>query len=383
MLCPKVFPPTGSFVGQATVIKTKKGITAAMKKEKNCRLGKVGGQAVLEGVMMKSGDNVALAVRKEDGTIEVKRSKHTSLRKKNKFFNIPIIRGCVNMVETLIMSMGTLNDSANMLGIDETVDETKFEKWLRRTFGDKLMNVVMGIGTVLGVILAVALFIGLPTLATEGIKYLCMHFGGFEAPDVLLTAISGVLKLVIFVVYLLLVSLMKDIRRTFEYHGAEHKSIACYEAGEELTPENAKKHTRFHPRCGTSFMIVVLLISIILTMFINWDWHPMLVMLVKLVMMIPIVGISFEFLIWAGKHPNPVTRILSAPGLWMQRITTKEPDEKQLEVAIAALKNAMPDEFPEALEENKTGELSESENVSDAPCGDDTAKEGEQSSDLQ
>lgn len=326
-----------------------------MKKEQNCRLGKVGGQAVLEGVMMKSGDNVALAVRKEDGTIELKNSTHTSLRKKYKICNFPIIRGCVNMVETLIMSMGTLEDSANMLGIDETEDETKFEKWLRKTFGDKLMNVIMGIGMVLGVILSVLLFIGLPTLATEGLQYLCRTFGGFELPDFVLTSISGVLKIVIFVGYILLVSLMKDIRRTFEYHGAEHKSIACYEAGEELTAENAKKFSRFHPRCGTSFIIVVLLISIILTLFINWDWNPLLVMLVKIAMMIPIIGISFEFLIWAGKHPNPVTNFLSAPGLWMQRATTKEPDLQQLEVAIAALKAAMPDEFPpEVKEEEKT-----------------------------
>ena len=323
-----------------------------MKKEQNCRLGKVGGQAVLEGIMMKSGDNIALAVRKDDGTVAIKKSTHTSLRKKYKICNFPVIRGCVNMVETLIMSMGTLEDSANMLGIDEAEAESKFEKWLRKTFGDKLMNVIMSIAMVLGVALSLVLFIGLPTLACNGLKWLCDHFWSYKVPDTVLTAVSGVLKIVIFVVYLLLVSLMKDIRRTFEYHGAEHKSIACYEAGDELTPENAMKHSRLHPRCGTSFIIVVLLISIILTMFINWDWHPLLVMLVKFGMMIPVVGISFEFLIWAGKHPNIITRILSAPGLWMQKITTKEPDLGQLEVAIIALKNAMPDQFPEVLCEN-------------------------------
>lgn len=330
-----------------------------MAKEKNCRLGKVGGQAVLEGVMMKSGDNVSLAVRKEDGSIEIKNSKHTSLRKKYKICNFPVIRGCVNMVETLIMSMGTLEDSANMIGLDETEDETKFEKWLRKTFGDSLMNVIMGIGMVLGVVLSIGLFIGLPTLATWGLDKLCQHFWDFELPDIVMTTISGVLRLAIFVVYILLVSLMKDIRRTFEYHGAEHKSIACYEAGEELTPENAKKHSRFHPRCGTSFLIVVLIISIILTFFINWDWPKLLVMLVKLAMMIPIVGVSFEFLIWAGKHPNWLTNLLSQPGMWMQRITTKEPDEKQLEVAIAALKNAMPEEFPEVLKKEEEAENGE------------------------
>ncbi|MBQ3528100.1 MAG: DUF1385 domain-containing protein [Clostridia bacterium] len=333
-----------------------------MKKEQNCRLGKVGGQAVLEGVMMKSGDDVALAVRKEDGTIEVKRSKHVSIRKKHKILNIPLIRGCVNMVETLIMSMGTLEDSANMIGLDETEDETKFEKWLRKKFGDKLMNVIMGIGMVLGVIMSVGLFVILPNLVTMGLNALCKHFWDFTLPSFAQNAISGVMRIAIFVAYILLVSLMKDIRRTFEYHGAEHKSIACYEAGEELTPENAMKYSRLHPRCGTSFIIVILIISILVTAFINWNtWPKIAIMLTKIAMIPVIVGIGFEFLMWAGKHPNWLTRILSAPGLWMQKATTKEPDRDQLEVAIAALKNAMPAEFPEVLEEEKCEEDGEAE----------------------
>ena len=165
--------------------------------------------------------------------------------------------------------------------------------------------------------------------------------------------------------YILLVSLMKDIRRTFEYHGAEHKSIACYEAGEELTPENAMKHSRFHPRCGTSFIIVVLIISILATAFINWNtWPKFAIILTKIAMLPLTVGISFEFLMWAGKHPNRLTRILSAPGIWMQKATTKEPDEKQLEIAIAALKAAMPEEFPEEIEE-AAEDTAEEENGSD------------------
>ncbi|MBQ4066966.1 MAG: DUF1385 domain-containing protein [Clostridia bacterium] len=351
-----------------------------MSKEQNCRLGKVGGRAVLEGVMMKSGDNVSLAVRKEDGTIEVKNSTHVSLRKKHKICNIPLIRGCVNMVETLIMSMGTLEDSANMLGIDETEEETKFEKWLRDKFGDKLMSVIMGIGMVLGIILSIGLFVLLPNFAVFGINALCEHFGDFSLPSLAQNAVSGVLRIAIFVGYILLVSLMKDIRRTFEYHGAEHKSIACYEAGEELTAENAKKYTRFHPRCGTSFIIIVLIISILATTFINWNtWSKWAIILTKLAMLPVIVGISFEFLIWAGKHPNPVTKFLSAPGLWMQRITTREPDEGQLEVAITALKNAMPSEFPEARKEN------DEEKAEDAAPAEDTADQSEDNSgcDLQ
>lgn len=328
-----------------------------MKKEKNCRLGKVGGQAVLEGVMMKSGDNTALAVRKEDGTIALKKSTFISARKKNKFWNIPLIRGCVNMVEMMRLSFSTLNDSAQMLGIDDTQPETKFEKWLDKKFGDKLMNVVMTIGMVLGILLSVGLFMILPNVATMGLNKLVTSGGG-TLPSFVQNLISGLIRILIFIVYLLLVSLMKDIRRTFEYHGAEHKSVACYEAGLELTPENAAKCTRFHPRCGTSFIFVILIISILVTSFINWNTWPQLAIIgTKLLMLPVIVGIGFEFLMFAGKHPNPVTRILSAPGLWMQRITTKEPDASQLEVAITALKNAMPEEFPEVLaEENEPEE---------------------------
>jgi len=322
-----------------------------MSKEQSCRLGKVGGQAVLEGIMMRSGDNIALAVRREDGSVVVKRSTHTSLRKKHKICNIPLLRGCINMVETLIMSMGTLEDSANMLGIDEIEEETKFEKWLRRVCGDKLMNVIMAVAMVLGVALSIGLFVFLPNYVVFGVNALWKHFFDAALPSIVQNIISGVIRIGIFVGYICLVSLMKDIRRTFEYHGAEHKSIACYEAGEELCPENAKKYTRFHPRCGTSFIIIVLIISILATAFINWNtWPKIAIILTKFAMIPVIVGISFEFLMWAGKHPNPVTRFLSAPGLWMQRATTKEPDASQLEVAIIALKCAMPDEFPEMAE---------------------------------
>ncbi|MBE6713856.1 MAG: DUF1385 domain-containing protein, partial [Ruminococcaceae bacterium] len=164
-----------------------------MKKEKNCRLGKVGGQAVLEGIMMKSGENIALCVRKEDGTIETKRSSHKSLIKRKKFLNIPILRGCINMVESLMLSFSTLSDSANMLGIDETEDESRFEKWLRKKLGDNLMNVIMIIGMVLGIIISLALFIGIPTLVTGGINALCKHFWSFSLPNVVQTLISGIM----------------------------------------------------------------------------------------------------------------------------------------------------------------------------------------------
>ena len=340
-----------------------------MKKERNCRLGKVGGQAVLEGVMMKSGDNISLAVRKEDGTIAQKNSTFVSARKKHKFWNIPLIRGCVNMVEMLRLSFSTLNDSTQLLGLDEMEAESKFDKWLQDKFGDKLMNVVMTIGMVLGVILSVGIFLLLPNLVTMWLNELAIDAGG-PLPSFVQNLISGGLRILIFIIYLLLVSLMKYIRRTFEYHGAEHKSVACYEAGMELTPENAAKCTRFHPRCGTSFIFVILIISILVTSFVNWNtWPKWAIIGTKLLMIPVIVGIGFEFLMLAGKYPNPLTRALSAPGLWMQRITTKEPDASQLEVAITALKGALPDEFPPQASESTQEEKTEDA----APPDDDPA----------
>lgn len=327
-------------------------------KEKNSRLGKVGGQAVLEGIMMRSGDNMSLAVRKEDGTISVKNSTFTSIRKKNKLLNIPILRGCVNMVEMFKLSYSTLEESAKMLGMDEFEEETKFDKWLKDKLGDKLMGVVMSVAAVLGVVLAFGLFTFLPAFITMGLNTLVPEGLGWWR-----NLISGGVRIAIFIIYMLLVSLMKEIRTTFEYHGAEHKSIACYEAGEELTPENAKKHTRFHPRCGTSFIFVVLIISILVFSLVNWDMNVFLMVGLRLCLLPLVVGISFEFLMVAGKHPNWFTNLLSMPGLLMQRITTKEPSLDQLEVAIKALKCAMPDEFPEEIisceETEQSGEAAE------------------------
>ena len=343
--------------------------TSLMKKntDTSCRLGKVGGQAVLEGVMMKSGDDTCLAVRGEDGKITTRKSKFTSLRKKNKFFNIPIIRGVVNFVEMMALSMSTLTASAEMLGIEDVEPETKFEKWLTEKLGDKLMAVVMTIAGILGVALSIGLFFLIPTSVTKGIKFLM----GGEMHWALRSAIEGVLKIAIFIAYIAAVSLMKDIRRTFEYHGAEHKCVFCYEKGLELTPENAAKCSRLHPRCGTSFIFVMLFISIFITMFIHID-HTLLRTLVKILLMPLAIGIGFEFIMFAGKHDNFIIRALSAPGLWMQRLTTKEPDESQLEVAIAALKGAIPAEFPEEDVNDDT-----TEDITDAIPSADNIDEGD------
>ena len=332
-----------------------KGSYLKMSKEteKSCRLGAVGGQAVLEGVMMKHGDRVSVAVRKEDGEIAVSDSEFVSVRKKHKILslplNLPIIRGAVNMVEMLILSIKTLNVSAQLSGIEDEVEETKFEKWLREHFGKGILDLVMVLATVMGVALSLFLFLFLPSFLTKAIEsaigwitWSNFEFGWWK------NVIEGVLKIVIFISYLALTLLMKDIRRTFEYHGAEHKSIFCYEAGEELTPENVKKYKRFHPRCGTSFMFVIIILGVVVSSLPIFSWDNIILRFFTRLLFLPItVGLGYEFIRFAGKHDNAFTRILSAPGLWMQRITTREPDLEQIEVAIRALKSSMPEEFPE------------------------------------
>ena len=307
------------------------------KKPNNCRLNQVGGQAVLEGVMMKAGTRTATACRLPSGTITVVSDEFVSVRKKHKILNLPILRGVINFVEMLILSMKTLTASAEVAASEEDDAPSK-----------SAFAAVSVVATVLGVLLAVALFLFLPKLAVSGIERLFgVSLGVWGA------VIEGAIKIAFFLIYLILVSLMPDIRRTFEYHGAEHKSIACYEAGDELTPENAKKHTRFHPRCGTSFLFVMLALGIVIGVLLRVFLpdgvigNHLLYTGIRLLVLPLVVGVGFEYIMFAGKHDNFLTRILSAPGLWFQRITTREPDEGQLEVAITALKYAHIDAFPD------------------------------------
>lgn len=306
------------------------------------RLGIVGGQAVLEGVMMKSYDNCSLAVRTPEGEIKVENSTFVSLRKKHKLCALPIVRGCVSFVEQLILSMNMLTRSAEMQGVDLDEPETKLEKWLMEKCGDRLMTIVSAIGTVLGLVLGVGIFLLLPTFGAKGLDSLTGGFIGGHA--VLRSVIEGLIRMLLFIGYVWGVSLMPDIRRTYEYHGAEHKSVACFEAGLDLTPENARGCTRFHPRCGTSFIFIMLLISIVVNSFLTWD-NVWVRFGSKLLLLPLIVGVGFEFIRYAGGHTNLFTRLVSAPGLWIQRITTREPDDSQLEVALTALRNAIPEEF--------------------------------------
>ena len=316
-----------------------------VKKEtvKNPRLGKVGGAAVLEGVRMRAGDLSAVTCRREDGSLVVRERHFTSVRKKHKLLDLPIIRGVVAFVESLVLSYACLSASADVMGAAE--EETRFEKAFKKKLGVRFFDVLMVVAAILGVVLAIGLFLALPRLVAGWLESLAgVSFGHWKS------AIEGGLKILIFILYLLLVSLMKDIRRTFEYHGAEHKSIACYEAGDELTPEAARKYSRFHPRCGTSFMFVMILLGVLLGFVINAvlpGLPTLLYTLLRLLLLPLVVGIGFEFIRFAGSHDGLIVRLLAAPGLWMQRITTREPDDAQLEVALLSLQYALVDDFPE------------------------------------
>ncbi|MEG2192170.1 MAG: DUF1385 domain-containing protein [Oscillospiraceae bacterium] len=288
----------------------------------------IGGQALIEGIMMKGPEKYSIAIRTPNGEIDVQTWNNAPL----KFKNIPILRGVVNFFGSLVTGYKSLMHSADLSLMEE--EPSKFEIWLGKTFGKKGSDIITMAAGVLGGGLALVLFMILPTTITGIINWL-LPLGGFKA------LVEGVLKLCIFLLYLWAVSKQSDIKRVFSYHGAEHKTIACYEAGEELTVENVKKHTRFHPRCGTSFIFIVLVVSIIIFSFVPWH-STFYRVLLKLITLPLIVGISYEILRATGKYSNFCTKILAAPGLWFQRLTTNEPDEDMIEVAIASVKAILP-----------------------------------------
>ncbi len=316
------------------------------KNNLSCRLGTVGGSAVIEGVMMKSKSTVALCVRKTDGEIITETEKSTSIKDKYAFFGYPIIRGIVNFVESMILSFKVLNRSADLLGIEE--EPSKFELWLEKKIGKSATAIASVVGTVLGLALSIFLFMYLPAVVSDLTDKIYSNF-------VFKSVIEGVMKIVIFTLYIFIVGLIPDMKRVFQYHGAEHKSIFCYENGLELTTENVKKQSRFHPRCGTSFLFVMMFIGIIISLFyIDLPRIPRVI--VKLLILPLIVGIGYEFIRLAGTSNGKLVKILSAPGLWIQRLTTKEPDEKQIEIAISSLKAALPDEFPAEISQDSIRE---------------------------
>jgi len=278
---------------------------------------KIGGQAVIEGVMMRGPKTTAIAVRKNDEII-VKTQENHSLQDKYKVLKLPILRGIVALIEMLVLGIQVLSYSASVAGLDEE---------------EELTGKDMAFALISAFAFAILLFVVLPTLAVKFI-------GGNLQNPFLLSLAEGLVRIAIFVIYVAAISTMKDIRRVFEYHGAEHKAVHCYENNEKLTPENAKKYTTIHPRCGTSFMMIVMVVSILLFSFIGWP--GLLYRIFSRIVLLPVVaGVSYEFIRLAGESDSVIVKILNTPGMWLQRLTTREPDESQLEVAIAALKSVL------------------------------------------
>ena len=332
----------------------------------------IGGQALIEGIRMKGPYKTSMAVRKKDGDIDIVEVKEKHLKDKYKIFGWPLIRGMVNLVESMVIGYKTMMQSAEISGFadleeetevttetaegventevseisaEELVEEPKEGAKEEPKKESVLVGAVMVVGSVLGVLLAVALFMWLPSLAFKGIQYLSpVDLKMFKG------LIEGVLKMAIFIGYIAVVSLEKDIKRVFRYHGAEHKTIFCYESGEELTVENVRKHTRFHPRCGTSFMFLMLAVGILISSVLvvilpdfiitrNYIWVPIKILLLPIT-----CGIGYELIKFCGKHDNVLTRIIAAPGLWIQRLTTKEPEDGMIEIAIAAIQEVIPED---------------------------------------
>lgn len=324
-------------------------------KERCCPKVSVGGQALIEGIMMQGPKGAAMSVRLPDGTIDTEKLEVKHIRDKFKPAGWPLIRGVFNMVENLMFGMKCMEKSAEKAGLDDDTDPenmSKLDKWISDHFGPKMMAVITGISMVLGCGLAFVLFFYLPTfLVDTADKYLFK-----EALANLHPLFEGLMRMVIFVAYIWGVSKIPDIKRVFMYHGAEHKSIFCYEQGLELTVENVKKQQRFHPRCGTSFIFVILIISILISSvlvvaFPGIDEIRAVWMAIKILIVPLTVGIGYEFIRYAGKHDNALVKILSAPGLWMQRLTTQEPTDDIIEVGIESIKAVL---F--GTEENKAEE---------------------------
>lgn len=308
----------------------------------------IGGQAVMEGVMMRGPFKTVVAVRKPDGEI-TKKVDDNGTKTRAKFFKLPIVRGCVSFIDSLVIGMKALMYSAEFVDIEEEEEEqSKFDKWLEDKLGDKIKDVVIYFAMLISIVFSVALFILLPSFISSLVESI-PALKGVTSTQTFTSVFEGVMRMGIFLGYMALISRMKDIQRVFEYHGAEHKTIACYEAGEELTVENVKKHTRFHPRCGTSFLLFVMIISIIVYAFLpRFDEYSKIVSILfrmgTRILCLPIVaGLSFEVIKWAGRSKNRIVCALSKPGLWLQKLTTREPDDSQIEVAIESMIPCIPE----------------------------------------
>lgn len=304
---------------------------------------KMGGQAVMEGIMMKGDKKTAVAVRLPRGDIHIKTEENP---KKRTWAKIPIVRGVIVFVNSLIQGTKTLMYSADVLekyeeklGEGALAEKGKFETWLEKHFGERAVwNILIAISVIISLVFSIGIFVIGPTAVINWMT-------AFTENEILLNLTEGLLRIAIFVIYVLLISKMKDIHRVFQYHGAEHKCIHCFESGRELTPENCQEFYTLHPRCGTSFLVFVLVISLIVFSFLGWP--NLALRIVSRLLLIPfIAGISYEVLKWAGKSDNWFIKIISIPGLYLQKLTTAPPDNEQLEVAIAAVKAVMDEDAP-------------------------------------
>ena len=305
----------------------------------------IGGQADIEGIMMKNGDDYATAVRKLDGEIEVARGRYVSLTEKVKFFSLPFVRGVFSFADSMIIGMKTLTWSAGFFEDDESTEPGRFGLWLDRVCGEKLEAALMSLVMVISVVLAIVIFMVFPMLLSRVLHPLIPS-------ETAMAILEGILRILIFICYIKLISRMEDIRRTFMYHGAEHKCINCIEHGMELNVENVRRSSKEHKRCGTSFLLIVMVISILFFMVIRVD--NLWLRIVSRIVLIPVIaGVSYEFLRLAGRSESRLVNLLSRPGLWMQGLTTSEPDDSMIEVAIRAVETVfdwrayLAENFPE------------------------------------
>lgn len=313
-----------------------------MKREKTKLITSIGGQALMEGIMMRGPKKSTVAVRKSDGTIELEEIQPLDWSKKHKILGLPIIRGVVNMIDSLVTGMRALTMSADKILDEETSEEeemSKFDKWVDKHFGEKAVNIIMGIAMVIAIVFCIAVFFYVPTWI---FNLLASVFPFLNDAMIWRSALEGIMRIVLFLVYMVFCTANKDVKRVFQYHGAEHKTIFCYEYGLDLTVENVKKQRRFHPRCGTSFLVIMLIIGIIIGLFIPFT-DVWLRSSVKILLLPLTVGVGYEIIKICGRHDNLFTRIISAPGMWVQHITTKEPKDDMIEVAIAAMKDVIPE----------------------------------------
>lgn len=312
---------------------------------------RIGGQAVIEGVMMKNMDRYAVSVRKPNGKIETKVEECVSFAEKHPLFQLPVFRGMANFLESMVIGMKTLNYSASFYEDEEEQTESRTEQLLEKILGEKVEKIIMGIVLVFSLAISIGLFMILPYIASEALGKLIRN-------EYVILFMEGIIRIAIFLGYIVLISRMEDIKRVFMYHGAEHKTINCLEAGVPLTPENVDNFSRLHKRCGTSFIFIVMIISMVFFFFIRVDTIWLRIVL-RLLFLPLVAGVSYEFIRLAGSSDHPLVQIFSKPGLALQRLTTKEPDHSMIEVAIASVEGVF--DWREYLENLHKGEQKEDE----------------------